>query len=152
MPTEFPPFDPTAINAMPIARHLGIEVTSAGDGEAVVETTVAPFHLNTRGIAHGGIVPFLVDACGTTGVLTLVPGSAVSTLSLQVDFLAACGPGAHLVAHARVEQLTGRTGYAAVRVIGDCAETIALGRVTCAVRPLPADNALPHSAGQGGEG
>lgn len=69
---------------------------SREDGCSVVRLEVADQHLNSYGIAHGGIVATLLDtAAGQTACAFLDRERAIPvlTISLNISYLAPCKPG-----------------------------------------------------------
>lgn len=48
-------------NDVPFIKGLGIEFVSAESGRAVVALDLAPRHLNSWSVAHGGVLMTLLD-------------------------------------------------------------------------------------------
>ncbi len=45
----------------PFVDHLGVQVVRAADGASEVVLPLAPMHLNTWDVAHGGVTMTLAD-------------------------------------------------------------------------------------------
>jgi len=75
----------------PLARLLGIKVTSWGPGRSVVLLKVLPEHLNPWKTLHGGLYAALADLAMGTAVRTT--GKQAVTLNLQVGYLRPVQPG-----------------------------------------------------------
>ena len=55
-------------NEIPFIKDLGIEFVSADNGRAVVALDLAPRHLNSWSVAHGGVLMTLLDVAMATAV------------------------------------------------------------------------------------
>ncbi|HEX6968644.1 MAG TPA: hydroxyphenylacetyl-CoA thioesterase PaaI [Micromonosporaceae bacterium] len=102
------------------SQALGIEVVSAGDGEAVARMRVTRNMINGHAIAHGGYVFLLADttfalACNSWGPVTVAAGA-------DIVFVRPVREGDLLVAHARERIRYGRSGVYDVTVT--CGEEI----------------------------
>ena len=84
------------------------------DGERIViALRVEERHLNTRGIAHGGMLVTLADsALGIALSMTQTPPQPMVTVSLSTDFLRSAGPDDWLEARVDVERVGNRLAYA----------------------------------------
>jgi len=72
----------------PVAKLIGIEVTSIEEGRVTAELTVDERHANPMGTLHGGILCDLADAAmGLTHASTLEQGETFTTLELKINFL-----------------------------------------------------------------
>jgi acyl-CoA thioesterase len=96
------------------SQALGIEVVSAGDGEAVARMRVTASMINGHAIAHGGYVFLLADtafalACNSRGPVTVAAGA-------DITFVRPVREGDLLVAHARERVVYGRSGIYDVTV------------------------------------
>jgi acyl-CoA thioesterase len=107
-----------------VAEHLraregtgpawGIEIEEAGEGYARIAMAVRPDMLNGHAIAHGGMIFALADtafayACNSRNVSTVAQQASIV-------FLAQAKEGERLVAEAREQALSGRSGVYAVSV------------------------------------
>ena len=99
------------------SQGLGMELVSAGDGDAVVRMRVTPAMINGHGIAHGGYVFMVADtafacACNSYGPVTVAAGA-------DITFLRPARAGATLEARARERTVSGRSGIYDVTVLAD---------------------------------
>jgi uncharacterized protein (TIGR00369 family) len=86
----------------PVAELIGMELESAGGGEAVMALEAGERHENPMGTLHGGILCDLVDAAmGMAFFSTLEEGESFTTLELKINFLRPFWTG-RLVAKGRV--------------------------------------------------
>ncbi|HEX6497883.1 MAG TPA: hydroxyphenylacetyl-CoA thioesterase PaaI [Micromonosporaceae bacterium] len=96
------------------SRALGMELVSAGDGDAVVTMRVTSAMVNGHGIAHGGYVFLLADtafacACNSHGPVTVAAGA-------EITFVRPAREGDLLVARAEERTRYGRSGIYDVTV------------------------------------
>ena len=88
----------------PFVGHLGIELSSLGDGEAELTLPYRPELATMGDVVHGGAIATLID---TSAMAAAWAGAEVperlrgATVSLSVDYLAPAD-GQDLVASARV--------------------------------------------------
>jgi acyl-CoA thioesterase len=102
-----------------LARLLGLRRRRMADGEATVELTIGPDHLNPYGVAHGAVVYALVDtAMGAALVSRLEPGERCATVEVKIQYLAPVAAG-DLRAEARLVERTRRLGVLEARAYGD---------------------------------
>jgi len=107
-----------------VAKHLlsregtgaawGIEIKEARKGYARIAMTIRADMLNGHAIAHGGMIFALADtafayACNSRNVSTVAQAASIV-------FLAPAKEGERLVAEAREQALSGRSGVYAVTV------------------------------------
>ena len=88
----------------PLARHLGIELVSLGDGEARLRLPYAESLTTLADVVHGGAIAALIDTAGTTAAWAtdeVVDDIRGATVGLNVGYTAAAH-GADLLATARV--------------------------------------------------
>jgi uncharacterized protein (TIGR00369 family) len=72
----------------PFIDHLGAQLLSAADGESEVLLTLRDEHLNTWGVAHGGITMTLADAALALAARSLAAnGVGVVTVEMKVNFM-----------------------------------------------------------------
>lgn len=82
------------INAMPFARHLGIEVTAAARDEVRTRLAWAENLCTSGGVMHGGVVMALADTAGALcAVLNLPEGAFTSTIESKTNFFRAVREG-----------------------------------------------------------
>jgi len=86
---------------IPFVGHLGIEVDSIADGQAILSIELKPELTNSFGSAHGGVIMSLMDVALCTAARSQHPDSiGVITVDLSLQFIGS-GVG-RLVADARV--------------------------------------------------
>jgi uncharacterized protein (TIGR00369 family) len=84
----------------PFIDALGIRLVRAEDGVSEVELTLEPQHLNTWGVAHGGLTMALLDVALSMAARSAANQTGVVTVELNTSFMQ---PGrGELRAHARV--------------------------------------------------
>jgi uncharacterized protein (TIGR00369 family) len=99
---------------MPFYRFMGIRITKLGQGRSEIRMKVGRELTQQAGFAHGGISASLIDsAVGIAACTMIEPGSAITTIDLQVNFLAPAKPGT-LTARGRIIHKGKRTA------VGDC--------------------------------
>ena len=106
------------------SRAWGIELVDAGAGWARASMVIRNDMLNGHGIAHGGIIFALADtafawACNSRNVKTVAQQASI-------NFLRAASEGDRLIADAREEAASGRTGVYTVRVTTGGGESVAI--------------------------
>lgn len=106
------------------ARAWELEFLGAGEGWARCAMCVSEDMLNGHGTAHGGVIFSIADtafawACNSRNVVTFAQSATIS-------FLATAKPGERLIAEAREESASGRTGVYTVRVTGEDDRIIAV--------------------------
>ena len=99
------------------SQGLGMELLTAGDGDAVVRMAVTPGMVNGHGMVHGGYVFMVADtafacACNSHGPVTVAAGA-------DITFLAPARAGTTLEARARERSTSGRSGIYDVTVVSD---------------------------------
>jgi uncharacterized protein (TIGR00369 family) len=86
---------------------------SAGGGTVVIALRIEERHLNTRGIAHGGMLVTLADsALGIAIATSLDPPRSFVTANLSVDFFAGAREGDFVEAHVDIEKVGARLAFA----------------------------------------
>ncbi|HXX73395.1 MAG TPA: PaaI family thioesterase [Candidatus Acidoferrales bacterium] len=108
---------------MPFYRFMGIRLIKSGWGRSEIRLRVGRGLTQQAGVAHGGVAAALVDSAVGLALCTLINvGSRITTLSLQVNFLAPAMPGT-LTARGRIFHKGRRTA------VGECEVTDADGKV-----------------------
>lgn len=83
---------------IPFVKELGLELHACGEGRAELRLAVAPRHLNSWGVVHGGVLMTLLDvamaqaARSSAGEATASPQQAapgVATIEMKTTFLRA---------------------------------------------------------------
>ena len=140
-----------AVPAPPIAELLGFRLTSAAEGEAVIEFEAGRRHANPMGTLHGGVLCDIADAAmGMAYAGTLADGETFTTVELKINFLRPVWQG-RLIARGRVVK-GGRTmGLVECDVTDDAGRLVARASSTCMIlRGEQADGrrvAAPDAAG-----
>lgn len=118
------------VNSGPFVRHVGMSLLDFSDGQAVIGLEVCPFHLNTQGIVHGGMLCSLVDMAAAVSVGTrLVPDHRPRTVKMEIQYLAPGLPGRSIQAHGRVMSWEGQHVVAEAVIRDDKGTTLCRG--TC---------------------
>lgn len=72
----------------PFVVALGIELTSARNGESELSVTLAESHINTWSIAHGGVTMTLADVSMSVAAASLVEDDiGCVTIELKLTFM-----------------------------------------------------------------
>ncbi len=84
---------------IPFIQELGVEFISTGNGTAEVALNLAPQHLNSWAVAHGGVIMSLLDVAMAVAGRSLLPdaGGGV-TVEMKTSFLQPGKEGARLTA------------------------------------------------------
>ncbi len=84
---------------IPFIQELGVEFVSSGDGKSEVALHLAPWHLNSWSVAHGGVLMSLLDVAMAVAGRSLFPdaGGGV-TVEMKTSFLQPGKAGARLIA------------------------------------------------------
>ena len=115
-------------DAMPFARHVGVEVTAADDGEATGHIDLEAHHSSTPAsvVAHGGVSYTLADTVGGAAVISLAE-KPTPTVDMRIDYLAP-GTADRLDASASVVRFGDSVAVADVSVTDDAGERVAEAR------------------------
>lgn len=77
-----------AIEAVPYARLLGIELEQVIPGEATLTLVIRPELSQNHGVVHGGAIASLIDTAMAFAILTLIePDERVTTVDLTISYL-----------------------------------------------------------------
>jgi uncharacterized protein (TIGR00369 family) len=72
----------------PIAKLLGLKLSTPADGRAIVEFEATERYANPMGTLHGGVLCDVADAAmGAAYRSTLTDGESCATLELKINFL-----------------------------------------------------------------
>ncbi len=97
---------------IPFIRDLGVEFVSAENGRAVLALDLAPRHLNSWSVAHGGVLMTLLDvtmaAAGRS--LDAFAGGGV-TVEMKTNFLQPANAGTRIIASARAYHRSGSMAF-----------------------------------------
>jgi uncharacterized protein (TIGR00369 family) len=84
----------------PFIDSLGMQLVRAEDGVSEVALTLEPQHLNTWGVAHGGLTMSMLDVALSMAARSAANNSGVVTVEMNTSFMQ---PGrGELRAHGRV--------------------------------------------------
>ena len=111
---------------------FGIRLTDVGIGRSRAEMTLAPVHLNQRGLPQGGALVALADAAAGWASYGALPGGRFTTLELKCNLLGRAAVGDTLVAIAAPVHLGRQTLVLEVRVLPTAQEFVAKPRLTAA--------------------
>ena len=77
-----------AIEAVPYAQLLGIELEKVVPGEAILTLAIRPELSQNHGVVHGGAIASLIDTATAFAILTLLePEERVTTVDLTISYL-----------------------------------------------------------------
>jgi uncharacterized protein (TIGR00369 family) len=77
-----------AVLESPFVDHLGVQLVSAADGVSEVLLPLAPNHMNTWAVAHGGVTMTLADVALAMAARSLAgDGVGVVTVEMKVNFM-----------------------------------------------------------------
>ncbi len=110
------------------AKSLGIELLELREGYAKCSMTVTDTMLNAHRATHGGAIFTLADfafaaACNSYGQIAVA-------LNVSINFLDAVDVGTHLIAEAKEEALTSRTGMYRLLVTNESGKLVAAAQAT----------------------
>jgi acyl-CoA thioesterase len=77
-----------AIEAVPYAQLLGIQLEKVAPGEATLTLAIRPELTQNHGVVHGGAIASLLDTATAFAILTLLePDERVTTVDLTISYL-----------------------------------------------------------------
>jgi acyl-CoA thioesterase len=77
-----------AIDTVPFAQLLGIELDNISNGTATLGLTVRKELLQNHGMVHGGAIASLIDTATAFAIISLLaPSERVTTVDLTVSYL-----------------------------------------------------------------
>src|ERR1700737_49542 len=86
---------------IPFIKDLGVEFISAENGRAAVALDLAPRHLNSWSVAHGGVLMTLLDLAMAAAGRTLDPAAGGGgRVEMKTSFLQPANAGTRLIASA----------------------------------------------------
>ena len=99
-------------NDIPFIKDLGIEFVSAENGRAVVALDLAPRHLNSWAVAHGGVLMTLLDVAMAVAGRSLDPGAGGGvTVEMKTSFLQPANAGSRLIVSAHAFHRTSTMAF-----------------------------------------
>jgi uncharacterized protein (TIGR00369 family) len=88
-------------NDIPFIKDMGVEFVSAEGGRAVVALDLAPRHLNSWSVAHGGVLMTLLDVAMAVAGRSLDPAAGGGiTVDMKTSFLQPANAGTRLIVSA----------------------------------------------------
>ena len=116
-----------AIERLPLARLLGIEIVEARADRVVARLTVREEICTSGGILHGGAFMALADTAGAVGaVLNLRPGDGTTTIESKTNFLGSAPVGAAVTAEALPVHIGRRSSVWQTRITNEAGKLLAL--------------------------
>src|SRR6476619_7575340 len=77
-----------AIEGVPYAQLLGIELEKVVPGEAILTLAIRPALSQNHGVVHGGAIASLIDTATAFAIMTLLePEERVTTVDLTISYL-----------------------------------------------------------------
>lgn len=77
-----------AVDTVPFARLLGIELDDVGRGTATLGLKVRKELTQNHGVVHGGAIASLIDTATAFAIISLLdPGERVTTVDLTISYL-----------------------------------------------------------------
>jgi uncharacterized protein (TIGR00369 family) len=115
----------------PIARLIGFQLLSAGDGEAVFEMDADERHWNPMGTLHGGILCDIADAAmGFAYATKLEQGESFTTVEFKINYLRPIWK-AHLRAAAHTVKKGRKIGLVECNITDEKGNLVARASSTC---------------------
>ncbi len=115
----------------PIARLIGFQLISAGDGTSVFEMEADERHWNPMGTLHGGVLCDIADiAMGFAYASMLEEGESFTTLEIKINFLRPVWK-AKLRATARIVKKGKKIGLVECDVTDEKGTLVARASSTC---------------------
>jgi uncharacterized protein (TIGR00369 family) len=96
---------------IPFVELLGCRLDRCEDGQASVEYSPRPEHLNSFGVLHGGVVMSLLDVALSWAARSLRPELGVLTIEMKTSFMQACPGNEALRIQARLLQRTTKLAF-----------------------------------------
>lgn len=124
----------------PIAKLLGFELVSAGEGRATFALAPGEQHYNPIGVVHGGVAATLLDsAMGCAVHSRLGATQGYTTLEIKVNYVrAVTRDSGRVTAEGSVVHLGRTTATAEGRLVDGKGKLLAHATTTCLVFERPA--------------
>jgi uncharacterized protein (TIGR00369 family) len=120
-------------------RHLGPLYVKEASEHRVIGMRVEDKHLNTRGIAHGGMLVTLADtALGVALSLSERPPRPMVTVSLSVDFASVARVGDWVEAHVEIQRNGRQLAFASCQILVKDRHVLRASGVFAVVAPAKA--------------
>ena len=108
-----------AVDTVPYAHMLGIELDDISEGVATLGLHVRKELKQNHGVVHGGAIASLIDTAMAFAIITLLaPGEKVTTVDLTVSYLRPLTKG-RITARAKVVRSGRRLFVVTADVFGD---------------------------------
>ena len=129
----------------PAWTMMGLEVVSAGAGEAVVEMAVRDEFRNRQGVCHGGFIGMLADSAMGRSMHTVLPeGERHFSFDLKLTFISPAKVGDTLRARATVLHAGRRTAVGECRIESGDGRLVAMATASFIVL-LPREEGSPDA-------
>lgn len=129
------------IDHIPFSRHLGMDSQWAGEGRSCCTVPLRPEHLNSNGVAHGGLTFSLADTCMGQALRTVLAAEERAvTLETKMNYFRP-GAGAELRSESQVVHRSRSFANLECRIwagdllIASANATFAIRRVTREAKP-----------------
>jgi acyl-CoA thioesterase len=97
---------------IPFIQDLGAELISAENGRSVVALDLAPRHLNSWSVAHGGVLMTLLDVAMAAAGRTLDPAAGGGvTVEMKTTFVQPAMAGSRLLASGHAFHRSGTMSF-----------------------------------------
>ena len=108
-----------ALDQVPFAKLLGIELIAAGRGTATLQLAITDKLRQIHGVVHGGAIASLIDTATAFAIVPMMgPDEKFSTVDLMVNYLRPLRKG-NATAQARVLRFGKRLITVAADVLDD---------------------------------
>lgn len=109
-------------------KLLGIEIVSIEPGYAETNLIVTPTHLNSVQMTHGAVIFAMADV--TMALASNMHGVMAVAMQVSINFLKASTTGDRLIAIAKEDILTKRTGVYRIEIRNNDKELLAVAEGT----------------------
>ena len=115
---------------MPFYRFMGIRLTKVAWGHSEIRMRVGSRLTQPEGFAHGGVSAALIDSAVGLALCTMIDrGRPITTIDLQVNFLAPAKPGS-LTARGKIVHKGKRTAVGECQVVDAGGKLVSKGTAT----------------------
>lgn len=115
---------------MPFYRFMEIRLVRLGWGRSEITMKVTERLTQNAGVAHGGVCASLIDSAVGIAICTMIDkGDAITTVDLQVSFLAPAKPGP-LNARGETVHMGKRIAVGDAKVTDENGKLVAKGNAT----------------------
>jgi acyl-CoA thioesterase len=72
---------------LPFVDHVGVQIAEVRDGASLLTLAIAPLHLNSSGVVHGGVLFTLADTgMGAALFSALARGERCATVEAKINY------------------------------------------------------------------